>query len=348
MKRKILYIAALLFTFGACKEEVTEEIVEFLEPKPVAAFSYSIPSASDPFTILFTNESKDFKVSRWSFADDSTSSEVSPTHTFLKTGNYNVKLLVQNGENFWAQRETIIKISSNNLMEIKTSLNPDGTLKIFYDSPLDIEKTEWLDGITSSSPVFSTDPVVDLNIVSGSFRNVRLRVTTPKGSVAESQVLLTDLGIVKDLTNFNNNFTSSHENPSGKDSNEGTSKLIDNNLRSKFFVNGSMPNLWFRFEFFEPQVINGYTLTAGNDAPERDPRDWKIQGSQDGSENSWVDLHTVVDAPRIPGDRGQGRASVTYKFNNSTAYQFYRMRITANHNMGGFQLAEIRLLQLPQ
>ncbi len=47
---------------------------------------------------------------------------------------------------------------------------------------------------------------------------------------------LTDVGIVKDLTNYENTFTVSHENSGGKEAGEGSLKLIDNNITTKFLI----------------------------------------------------------------------------------------------------------------
>jgi len=38
-----------------------------------------------------------------------------------------------------------------------------------------------------------------------------------------------------------------------------------------------------------PRALSSYALTSANDAPERDPRDWRLLGSQDGGE-SWLTL----------------------------------------------------------
>src|SRR5205823_954889 len=73
------------------------------------------------------------------------------------------------------------------------------------------------------------------------------------------------------------------------------------------------------------------------DAPERDPRDWTVQGSTDGT--TWTTLDTQT------GQAFTGRFQAKdYAVTNSTAYQYYRLNITAN--AGGvnlLQLAEFSL-----
>lgn len=78
---------SIVVFFHSCKKENTtiDEETHNL-PKPTAAFEYEIIDEKDPFTYQFTSFSKNSEVVRWSFGDDSTSSEINPKHTFLYTG----------------------------------------------------------------------------------------------------------------------------------------------------------------------------------------------------------------------------------------------------------------------
>jgi hypothetical protein len=91
-------------------------------------------------------------------------------------------------------------------------------------------------------------------------------------------------------------------------------------------------------------AINKYTVTTANDVPTRDPRDWTLQGCQGtctvGSGTGWVTLDTqtgqFANAARFQTN--------TYTFANTTAFQQYRLRITANNGATTrLQLAEIQL-----
>ena len=93
---------------------------------------------------------------------------------------------------------------------------------------------------------------------------------------------------------------------------------------------------WLQAELSEPVAVVDYALTSANDAPERDPKDWKLQGSQDGQSWTTLDTQTGQDF----GDRFQTKE---YHFTNTTAYSFYRLDITANHGDGLIQLAELQL-----
>ena len=79
-----------------------------------------------------------------------------------------------------------------------------------------------------------------------------------------------------------------------------------------------------------------YALTSANDAPSRDPRDWTLQGSQDGE--TWTTLDTQTDQ-EFP----ERFHTNEYRLENDTAYLWYRLDITRNWGAGIIQLAELQL-----
>ena len=48
-----------------------------------------------------------------------------------------------------------------------------------------------------------------------------------------------------------------------------------------------------QYKLAEPVAVVRYALTSANDAPERDPQDWTLQGSADGQ--TWTTLDTQAD-----------------------------------------------------
>ena len=68
----------------------------------------------------------------------------------------------------------------------------------------------------------------------------------------------------------------------------------------------------------------------------RDPRDWTLQGSNDGT--TW----TTLDA-RSGEDFSERFQTRQFSFANDVAYRHYRLDITANHGDGLIQLAELQL-----
>lgn len=91
-------------------------------------------------------------------------------------------------------------------------------------------------------------------------------------------------------------------------------------------------------------AIKRYTITTGNDSPTRDPKNWTVQGCQAsctiGSNSGWTTLDTRTNQ-FIGAARFQTN---TYTFTNTTAYQKYRLRVTANNGAtNSFQLTEIQM-----
>jgi|GEM_PF-251250 len=353
-KKYLFFILSLVVGFSTSCSKEEEPIIdnEGLLPKPTATFNYEVVDVADPFTIKFNNASTNFIESRWSFADDSTSSETSPTHTFLKTGTFNVKLITLNEEGYWAQREEKVEILPSDLVQLKTSVT-GSELQVGYDADFTIGSTEWFvkqsDGKYQS---ISEDDIMSITIPIGEFRDAYVQLKTPKQSVIRVNMQLMSTGIVKDLTLFNNQFSVSHDNDGGKEAGEGSLKLIDGSIDSKFLIFNidriGGPFYW-QFDYIERQVINGYTIATGNDAPGRDPKDWDLMASNDGE--NWVTLHSVNGHtfPTTGGPKDDGRkATYTFTFDNSTPYHLYKLQVRAVGSGTLFQMAEFRMLQLPQ
>jgi hypothetical protein len=134
--------------------------------------------------------------------------------------------------------------------------------------------------------------------------------------------------------------TVSQDNPGGPDAGEGSKKLVDNNNNSKFLMAGFYSGFWVQLEFPTPEKIGAYTITSGNDAPDRDAVDWQLVGSNDGT--TW----TVLDdrAGQVFPNRNQ---VIRFEFDNNTAYKYYRMIINANGGSNLLQISEWRLITYP-
>lgn len=143
--------------------------------------------------------------------------------------------------------------------------------------------------------------------------------------------------IETDITNTNISYRTQYENTSNP--NETSGKLIDNNINSKFLL-FNFSTVWAQLEFATPQTTGAYTMTSANDAPERDPKNWTLEGSDNGTD--WTVLDTRTDQ-----SFGSRFLTVKYTFNNQVAFRFYRLNITAVQNSTLFQLAEWRLLKRP-
>ncbi|GGQ50807.1 ThuA domain-containing protein [Couchioplanes azureus] len=116
--------------------------------------------------------------------------------------------------------------------------------------------------------------------------------------------------------------------------NETKEKLTDGDANTKWLAR--TPTAWITYELSRPTAISGYALTSANDAPGRDPRDWTLQGSADGT--SWTDLDRRTEQT-FP-DRFQTR-----RFAVAAPREFasYRLSVTANAGEPFTQLADLRL-----
>jgi hypothetical protein len=131
--------------------------------------------------------------------------------------------------------------------------------------------------------------------------------------------------------------TVSKDNSGGPGAGEGSSKLTDNNLNSKFLVFDFPAGLWMQLQLSQPQVIEQYKLTSGNDAPERDPKNWKLLGSNDG--NTW----TLLDEKTDQTFSGRNK-TVEYEFDNDNPYTYYRWHVDAINGANLFQISEWRIV----
>jgi hypothetical protein len=112
---------------------------------------------------------------------------------------------------------------------------------------------------------------------------------------------------------------------------------FDDRLQTKWFCGGqTTPSV--DIALVAPHAVTSYSVTSGNDAADRDPKDWILQGSNDLDAGVWTDLDTQT------GQTFANRYQLkTYTFTNATAYSNYRFKVTANNGSIDFQVAEIKL-----
>ncbi|NBE98356.1 glycoside hydrolase domain-containing protein, partial [Nonomuraea sp. K271] len=117
-------------------------------------------------------------------------------------------------------------------------------------------------------------------------------------------------------------------------SGEVRENLADTDPSTKWLVDSGTG--WAQYELSEPVAVVHYALTSADDAPERDPRDWQLQGSQDGQ--TWTTLDTRT------GETFSARHQrKEYRFTNTTAYSHYRLNVTRVGGAPMLQLAEWEL-----
>ncbi|MCT1529698.1 DUF1735 domain-containing protein [Sphingobacterium daejeonense] len=132
-------------------------------------------------------------------------------------------------------------------------------------------------------------------------------------------------------------FSVSRDNTSN--ANENSPKLIDGNYNSKFLL-GDFVDLEAKLVYTEAQKIGAYTLTSGNDAPERDPAEWVLYGSNDGT------IWEALDTRRTEVFNARNE---TKRFNIEfpKAYKQFKLHIERTRSSSLFQMSEWRMVRIP-
>lgn len=118
--------------------------------------------------------------------------------------------------------------------------------------------------------------------------------------------------------------------------NEGEVQAFDNTSNTKWLVFNSTGNIAYDFANEDSYAINRYTVTSANDEPTRDPKNWSLQGSNNGL--NW----TTVDSQNNQYYGGRFETK-TFNISNTTAYKQYRLNVTANNGSGLLQIGEIQM-----
>jgi len=119
---------------------------------------------------------------------------------------------------------------------------------------------------------------------------------------------------------------------------EDGSKGFDLDITTKWFAGDGNALGWLAYQFpgTTSHVVKSYSVTSGNDVPTRDPADWELQGSDDGT--TWV----TVDQ-RAAQAFAARRQTNSYTCANTTPYNWYRLLVTANSGGTSLQLSELVL-----
>ena len=154
---------------------------------------------------------------------------------------------------------------------------------------------------------------------------------TNKLQVAEIE-LFADLPMEINRTDGGGTITTQYTDSPASEQKE---KAFDNNINTKFLTPHA--SAWIQFQFASAYPINKYRITSANDVPLRDPKNWTLAGSTNGT--TWTTLDTRSN--EVFASRYKIRE---FLFTNTTAYAYYRLTMTNNGPDGGtnkLQVAEI-------
>lgn len=132
--------------------------------------------------------------------------------------------------------------------------------------------------------------------------------------------------------------TVNRDNNGGPNAGEGSLKFVDDLTSTKFLQSAFTGDLQCTLTFRRTLKIGAYTLTSGNDAIERDPKSWFLEGSLDGTNWVIIDTRTNESFP----NRIQTRR---FNVQKPGSYKFYRLNITENVGSSLFQCSEWRMIE---
>ncbi len=116
--------------------------------------------------------------------------------------------------------------------------------------------------------------------------------------------------------------------------------IFDKNIETFWETDRPFPH-WIEFNFGEERKIEAYTLQTGkheNDSTYGMPKDWKFQGSNNGS--NWTVIDTRTNQTMWKNDNEKA----IYKMPNSASYKYYRLYIT-NGNAQNLRLHELEIIE---
>jgi hypothetical protein len=118
---------------------------------------------------------------------------------------------------------------------------------------------------------------------------------------------------------------------------EGYANSIDNNVNTKFLDNYPDDGIGFTVDLGGiSKIASSISVTTANDTPGRDPKNYEVLGSNDGSNFTSIATGTI----QCISTRFSTRF---YCFENSTAYKYYRVNFTNTCSEYIFQFAEVQL-----
>lgn len=110
--------------------------------------------------------------------------------------------------------------------------------------------------------------------------------------------------------------------------------LFDGKTGSKFLSSGS--SIYVTFALEKSAVVRSYSIASANDEPSRDPKNWILYGSVNGSEWVKIDQREGVTF----SSRQQTKQ---FGFDNSTSYKWYKFEVTSNNGASLTQFSNLDL-----
>lgn len=122
---------------------------------------------------------------------------------------------------------------------------------------------------------------------------------------------------------------------------QGIGNTVDDKADTKWCIENPGKTVVWQAELPKPRRITTYSLTSASDVPERDPREWTLDGSVDGL--AWHKL----DAQALASPFGERGKTKSFTVANPEACRFYRLTFAPPPRASHFQVAGISLDGVP-
>jgi hypothetical protein len=355
MKTIFKPLGFLLFATAIISCSKDEEVIQNDPAIINAAAKFEYSKGDDPFTYEFKNLSTNYKRLEWRFGDDTLSTSETPSHVFLSTGIFTVDLRAISETGAVSRTVKDIKIVPDDILKIN-GVPGSGANKVKYSvtSQAKFVSLDWklVDNFTPKTvTTTSKDVSPEFALTPGTLTDLTLTGVTSKGSKVVISKSASPAGIV---TNINSTIVKGTPSRESTNSNETSAQLIANKVDGKIYLGWSQTDTWqYVMELSTPAAVTYYGLANGNDSPDRDPKSWKMEGSNDGISWTVLDERTMTkDFTAQLRDRGFSSSDADtdwkrfyFQIANPRSFQFYRFNLTANWGSGGMQFGKIILFK---
>ena len=122
--------------------------------------------------------------------------------------------------------------------------------------------------------------------------------------------------------------------------NENIQNLFDGTNQSKWYADNGFKGLpcFVAWEYDIPKTADSYSLVSGNDMPTRDPKSWKLYGSNTSMTAGFTLLDTRTN--QTFSNRHQAR---TFNLSGAVTYKYYKLEINEINGAAPPQLSQIIL-----
>ncbi|MBO0511184.1 glycosyl hydrolase family 95 catalytic domain-containing protein [Streptomyces beijiangensis] len=125
--------------------------------------------------------------------------------------------------------------------------------------------------------------------------------------------------------------------PYATSASEGVDKTCDGDPGTKWCIVGPGSKVQWQVELPDPVAVGTYRLTSANDVPDRDPQQWTLSGSTDGT--TW----TTLDSRSLATPFESRLQTKEFTCAGTAAYRWFRFDFVPKAGVSHFQVGEIGL-----